>query len=98
MLMRALSVHTAHGTAGAARIRHSLRPLFCGGCEEFQQSSGAMRRENAKVYLSFSVIPGRAQREPGIHCAAEFVEKWIPGLRQLAHPETTRAKFQCNDV
>jgi hypothetical protein len=28
MLMRALSVHTAHETAGAARIRHSLRPLF----------------------------------------------------------------------
>jgi hypothetical protein len=25
--MRALSVHTAHETAGAARIRHSLRPL-----------------------------------------------------------------------
>ena len=24
------------------------------------QTSGAMRRENAKVYLSFSVIPGRA--------------------------------------
>src|SRR4029079_9448870 len=28
MLMRALSVHTAHETAGAARIRHSLRPLI----------------------------------------------------------------------
>ena len=39
----------AHGTAGAARIRHSLRPLFGEG-EEFQQDSGAMRRENAKLY------------------------------------------------
>jgi hypothetical protein len=48
-----------------------------------------MRRENAKVYLSFSVIPGRAQREPGIHCAAEFVDQWIPGLRQVAHPGMT---------
>jgi hypothetical protein len=28
MLMRALSVHIAHEIAGAARIRHSLRPLF----------------------------------------------------------------------
>jgi hypothetical protein len=27
MLMRALSVHIAHETAGAARTRHSLRPL-----------------------------------------------------------------------
>src|SRR4051794_34672562 len=27
MLMRALLVHTAHGIAGAARIRHSLRLL-----------------------------------------------------------------------
>src|SRR6266699_3617502 len=27
MLMRALSVHTAHEIAGSARIRHSLRPL-----------------------------------------------------------------------
>jgi hypothetical protein len=59
MLMRALFVHIAHETAGAARIRHSLRPLTIEG-EEFPQSSGAMRRENAKVYRFFSVIPGRA--------------------------------------
>jgi len=31
MLMRALSVHIAHETAGAARIRHSLRPLMTEG-------------------------------------------------------------------
>src|SRR5712672_3257329 len=31
MLMRALSVHIAHETAGAARIRHSLRPLYFRG-------------------------------------------------------------------
>jgi hypothetical protein len=33
MLMRALSVHVAHEIAGAARIRHSLRPLFFEGEE-----------------------------------------------------------------
>ena len=33
MLMRALSVHIAHETAGAARIRHSLRPLTIEGDE-----------------------------------------------------------------
>src|SRR6266436_2383934 len=31
MLMRALSVHIAHETAGAARTRHSLRPLYFRG-------------------------------------------------------------------
>ena len=36
-----------------------------------------------------SVIPGRAKREPGIHRAAELVDKWIPGLRQAAHPGMT---------
>src|SRR4029079_14649107 len=40
----------AHETAGAARIRHSLRPLFLSRAKNFQQSSGATRRENAKVY------------------------------------------------
>jgi hypothetical protein len=48
-----------------------------------------MRRENAKVYLFFSVIPGRAQREPGIHRTARLVDQWIPGLRQVAHPGMT---------
>jgi hypothetical protein len=33
MLMRALSVHIAHETAGAARTRHSLRPLTIEGRE-----------------------------------------------------------------
>src|SRR5437763_15691665 len=33
MLMRALLVHIAHETAGAARIRHSLRPLISRGRE-----------------------------------------------------------------
>src|SRR4030081_2775418 len=39
----------AHETSGAARIRHSLRPLFGEG-EEFQHNSDAWRRENAKLY------------------------------------------------
>jgi hypothetical protein len=49
MLMRALSVHIAHETAGAARIRHSLRPLTIEG-EKYLQSSGAARRENANTH------------------------------------------------
>ncbi|MBN8989356.1 MAG: hypothetical protein J0H42_13995, partial [Rhizobiales bacterium] len=42
-------VHIAHETAGAARIRHSLRPPFEEGGKK-QQSSGAARRENADVH------------------------------------------------
>src|SRR5256885_14509995 len=33
MLMRALLVHIAHEIAGAARIRHSLRPLIFKGAK-----------------------------------------------------------------
>src|SRR5437868_7308370 len=40
----------AHETSGAARIRHSLRPLDFGGREKYLQTSGAMRRENAATY------------------------------------------------
>ena len=56
-------VQTAHGTAGAARTRSSLRPLFS-RAGSFWQSSGAMRRENAKVRLdngvatNTAVVPG----------------------------------------
>ena len=50
MLVCATNYYVAHGTAGAARIRHSLRPLDFEGAEIFQQTSGAMRRENAKTH------------------------------------------------
>ena len=45
MLMRALLVHIAHEIAGAARIRHSLRPLIFGGRKNNLQTSGDQRRE-----------------------------------------------------
>jgi hypothetical protein len=44
-------VHVAHETAGAARIRHSLRPLNLEEGETICKTSGASRRENAKVRL-----------------------------------------------
>jgi hypothetical protein len=43
-------VHIAHEIAGAARIRHSLRPLFEEG-ETICKTSGASRRENTKSRL-----------------------------------------------
>jgi hypothetical protein len=45
MLMRALSVHIAHEIAGAARIRHSLRPLNLERAGSDLQTSGDQRRE-----------------------------------------------------
>src|SRR5712671_4139348 len=51
MLVCALSVHTAHETAGAARTRHSLRPLISKG-EKTLQTSGATRRGNTNSCLS----------------------------------------------
>ncbi|CAN7487452.1 hypothetical protein LJR220_004424 [Bradyrhizobium sp. LjRoot220] len=42
-------MHIAHEIAGAARMRHSLRPLFS-GAGSFQQTSGAMRREIVNAY------------------------------------------------
>ncbi|MGY3532338.1 hypothetical protein ACVILK_004067 [Bradyrhizobium embrapense] len=33
------------------------------------------------------VIPGLAKREPGIHQAAGFVVKWIPGSTLRVAPE-----------
>jgi hypothetical protein len=45
MLVRALSVHIAREIAGAARIRHSLRPLISKRAGSYLQSSGDQRRE-----------------------------------------------------
>jgi hypothetical protein len=58
-------VHIAHETAGAARIRHSLRPLISEG-ENFLQTSGATRRENAKAHPPLSVkSQPHTRRRPG---------------------------------
>jgi hypothetical protein len=47
----------AHETAGAARTRSSLRPLFFGGAS-FRHDSGKSRRENADAYLLFEIRIG----------------------------------------
>src|SRR4051794_1589128 len=50
MLMRATTTTIAHETSGAARIRHSLRPLISRGRENNLHTSGASCRENADAY------------------------------------------------
>jgi len=68
MLMRALSVHIAHETAGAARIRHSLRPLTTEG-EELPANLGRnASREGEDVFFRHSGMRHLAQaRNPLIH-------------------------------
>jgi len=46
--VRFLFVHLAHETAGAARTRHSLRPLILRGLSTFK-TSGAWRSEKDNV-------------------------------------------------
>src|SRR5882757_7860430 len=59
----------AHEIAGAARIRHSLRPLYFEG-EEFSNTSGTVCRENAKLYLPSL----RAKRSNPCHRSKERMD------------------------
>ena len=55
-----ISLHLAHETAGASRRPAFPAPLIFGGTK-FKQTSGAMGRENAKVY------PRHCERSEAIH-------------------------------
>jgi hypothetical protein len=57
MLVCALSLSNARETAGAARIRHSLRPLNS-RAKNFMQASGGSRREIVNSYLAVIVREG----------------------------------------
>src|SRR5882724_1631943 len=68
MLMRALSVHVAHEIAGAARIRHSLRPLNFGEGVRIPANLGrnaSRDRETASAVIARSAcddLSAEAQR------------------------------------
>jgi hypothetical protein len=79
MLVCASTPSLAHETAGAASTRHSLLPLRR---DNVMKTSGAMRRENAKLYLNDGGArkpcnPDGAQRNPG----AVSMRSGNPGLR-----------------
>src|SRR3974390_2635515 len=63
MLVCAFFSLLAHETAGAARIRHSPRPLIRGAREIFGQTSGASRRENADSRPSASLRGALATKQ-----------------------------------
>src|SRR5256885_16705737 len=63
MLMRALSVHIAHEIAGAARIRHSLRPLIS-RARKFLANLG---RNAPRECESVSTVIARSACDEAIH-------------------------------
>jgi hypothetical protein len=68
MLVCVFFTHFAHGTAGAARIRHFLLPRL--SRDDDTQTSGASRRENVDVYLLFEIrieIPFRHCEQAARH-------------------------------
>ena len=68
-----VSAKIAHGTAGAASTRSSLRPLISERANEMQ-TSGEMRRENAKLYQPSL----RAKRS---NPCRDIKKEWIASLR-----------------
>jgi hypothetical protein len=58
MLVCVFSHNFARETAGAARTRHSLRPLISGADGSFN-SSDASRREVAELHAIFESVIGR---------------------------------------
>src|SRR6266516_7020986 len=82
MLVCAFTPSLAHETAGAASTRHSLLPLSLGG-KEFQQTSGAARRENAGLCRKcLHVIASEAKQSilslcRNVDCFASLAMTWI---------------------
>src|SRR3954454_8218220 len=64
MLMCMFLVHVAHETAGAARIRHSLRPLNFRGRNDLQNFGQIMPREREGVSPS---LRGALATKQSIH-------------------------------
>src|SRR4051812_10363950 len=71
MLMRALLVHVAHEIAGAARIRHSLRPLTTEGVRIPANLGRIVPRECGRV---FGVVLAHAGTQYSRH-ASDRTEK-----------------------
>jgi hypothetical protein len=65
----------AHETAGAARTRHSLRPLFSRRGKRICKSSGETRRENG--HACFNVIASEAKQS-----ISPLAAPWIASSHQ----------------
>jgi hypothetical protein len=65
--VRIFLMHNAHETAGAARTRHSLLPLFVRRDNELQ-NSGETRREDESAWLFEIQIPTRHPKVRALRC------------------------------
>src|SRR6478736_3625449 len=85
MLMCALFLPIAHETAGAARIRHSLRPLFSRG-RRISYNSGASCRENAMLRPAVIACDKRVAFAQGSPCDEAIHPSVMPrdGLLRFA--------------
>src|SRR3979411_1361324 len=93
MLMRALLVHIAHETSGAARIRHSLRPLNSRGRENYLQSSGKLCRENVEVWpMPDAVVDSAADCPPSIAGQSEAPSDRSAQFFRTIRPTTLPAR------
>jgi hypothetical protein len=64
----------ARETSGAARTRHSLRPLKFERCGNYCQTSGASRRENAESYSGGNYVTASAAKQSTV---TSYWEGWI---------------------
>src|SRR3954454_24437516 len=87
MLMCMFLVHVAHETAGAARIRHSLRPLNWRGREVSGKISGKSCRENANARPA---VIARSACDEAIHLSAVPRDGLLRGACHRARIRATR--------
>jgi hypothetical protein len=96
MLVCALPVHIAHETAGAARIRHSLRPLSFEG-QTTCIASGASRREIAELrFPSLPATNAKHLRKGALATKLFNAVKWIAS-RSLSSGAHSRDPLARND-
>ena len=106
MLVCALFVHLAHETAGAARTRSSLRPLF----EEGQRNANLGRHRAARSRNYINVIASAAKQSSvstcgAMDCFAALAMTWreqaslVPHLeRPRRGPEARATTCEANEI
>src|SRR5690242_12428515 len=101
MLVCAFLLHIAHGTAGAARTRHSLRPLTSEGEAIWKTSRANVRRERRHVSVpwnfEFMVPQGKVSRRaraiaeptlPHCHRSLPVGHQFLPFSQRSVHPSS----------
>src|SRR5450755_1439176 len=84
----------AHETAGAARIRLSLRPLFLEG-KEISSKPRAHRAARSRMYAHWSPLPPRALARGGEGSGVGGLSACSSGseFAEAPHPRPLRASF-----